>query len=468
MIDSSVTPLDETGSEIQDEDVTSFQNETKQEAQDYLQDLEQDSDEVENLSEALEIVSAAVESMRLSGLVTLEEVASFESLKTGVMLSDYDIAEHGGPLNPSAYTVTLEQGINTEFDLAMVLMGKFFKLTFKATERLTGIVSTFLANKSVNSMKVILSRSISDSNKLPSLKWSNLTSDQQRKLIALTQSYTGISGVGEKEVLSTIAAVKNASTGLEVMSKIYMPKHSNIILPLFYIPTSDYQGVVNFFHKHAQTIVPKIETQLNVTIAEIGQIMDKRDWVALSRFDVSMYNQKDKEEIYKLASHVKVDVDRNKKFKKQLSRVYAGTSLLFEFEKKKLANSPKFHQSLPASVEALDKIKDDVISISDTLHGMSKKSESKAQMFAKDFRKFRASKTFKESLGQGHGVNKYSNAAYARIMNEIRDVAHLTSFMSSLGIDVLKAYTGVYTRVNKLNAETTKYIEQVIKITGAK
>ena len=78
MIDSSVTPLDETGSEIQDEDVTSFQNETKQEAQDYLQDLEQDSDEVENLSEALEIVSAAVESMRLSGLVTLEEVASFE------------------------------------------------------------------------------------------------------------------------------------------------------------------------------------------------------------------------------------------------------------------------------------------------------------------------------------------------------------------------------------------------------
>ena len=34
--------------------------------------------------------------------------------------------------------------------------------------------------------------------------------------------------------------------------------------------------------------------------------------------------------------------------------------------------------------------------------------------------------------------------------------------------DVLKAYTGVYTRVNKLNVETTKYIEQVIKITGAK
>jgi hypothetical protein len=40
--------------------------------------------------------------------------------------------------------------------------------------------------------------------------------------------------------------------------------------------------------------------------------------------------------------------------------------------------------------------------------------------------------------------------------------------MSSLGTDVLKAYTGVYTRVNKLNVETTKYIEQVIKITGAK
>ncbi len=197
MIESSVTPLGDTGSEIED-DVTSYQSETKQEAEDYIRDLEQDTDEVENLSEALEIVSAAVESMRLSGLVTLEEVASFESLKTGVMLSDYDIAEHGGPLNPNAYTVTLEQGINTEFDLAMVLMGKFFKLTFKATERLTGIVSTFLANKSVNSMKVILSRSISDSNKLPSLKWSNLTSDQQRKLITLTQSYTGISGVGEK------------------------------------------------------------------------------------------------------------------------------------------------------------------------------------------------------------------------------------------------------------------------------
>ena len=104
-----------------------------------------------------------------------------------------------------------------------------------------------------HSMKVILSRSISDSNKVPSLKWSNLTSDQQRKLIALTQSYTGISGVGEKEVLSTIAAVKNASTGLEVMSKIYMPKHSNIILPLFYIPTSDYQGVNGKYSKETQT-----------------------------------------------------------------------------------------------------------------------------------------------------------------------------------------------------------------------
>lgn len=467
MIESSVAPLDGAGSEIED-DVTSYQNETKQEAEDYIQDVEQDADEVESLSEALEIVSAAVESMKLSGLISVEEVASFEALKPGIMLSDYDIVERGGPLNPNSYNVTLEQGVNFEFDLVMVLMSKFFKLTFKATERLNALAVTFMSNKAAHAMKGLISSSIREAGVLPSIKWDDLSSSEQKKLAAATQRYTGFSSVGEKEVLTTIAAVKSSSSGIEIMGKLQMPKYNNIILSLFEIPTTDYNGILNFFDVHASKIVPKIETNLNVTISEMESIIAKRDWAKLSQFDVSMYSEDDKNEIYKLANHVKVKIDKNGKFRRQLSKLYGAMSLLFENDSNRGIQTVKLHQSLPSLIMGLETMKDDVITISDTLQDMTKKSESKSQQFAKELRKFRASKTIKESFKQGRTVNRYSNAAYSRIMGEIRDVAYLSTFMSTIGVDVLNAHTKIYTRVNKLNTETSRYIEDVLNIIGAK
>lgn len=466
MIESSVMPLDGTGSEIED-DITSYQTKTKQEAEDYIQDVEQDADEVESLSEALEIVSAAVESMKLSGLISVEEVASFEALKPGVMLSDYDIVELGGPLNPNSYNVTLEQGVNFEFDLVMVLMSKFFKLTFKATERLNAVAVAFMANKAAHAMKGLIGSSIREAGVLPSVRWDDLSTIDQKKLAAATQRYTGFSNVGEKEVLTTIAAVKSSSSGIEIMGKLQMPKYNNIILSLFEIPTTDYNGILNFFDVHASKIVPKIETNLNVTINEMESIIAKRNWAKLSQFDVSMYGESDKNEIYKLANHVKVKIDKNGKFRRQLSKLYGATSLLFENDSNRGIQTAKLHQSLPSLITGLESMKDDVITISDVLQDMTKKSESKSQQFAKELRKFRASKTIKESFKQGRTVNRYSNAAYSRIMGEIRDVAYLSTFMSTIGVDVLNAYTKIYTRVNKLNTETSRYIEDVLNIIGA-
>src|SRR5699024_10473088 len=127
-----------------------------------------------------------------------------------------------------------------------------------------------------------------------------------------------------------------------------------------------------------------------------------------------------------------------------------GLSELLRADKKGLQNDPKYHQNLTQSVKDLETIKNHIVSISDTMSDMSKHSESRTGALAKDLRRFRASKTVKESIKGGRSINKYSNAVYSQVMREMKEVAILSSFMAQSRRDVLNAYTGVYTRSNKI------------------
>lgn len=407
------------------------------------------------------------ESLRMS------TVASLESIVPGILTDDYDVNSAGGVFNNEAYTVALEQAINTEFDMAMLLMSKFFKLNIRAAKllgkssaQLAGVISTLVDDKSVNLDRAVLGTTLQGTNKIPTINFSSLPSGTKNQLIKLVASYTGNKGVGEAEVIKTIAAVKSSKNGIEIMSKVFMSRYSNLLLPIFYIPNKDYKGITTFFAKMDDEVLPMVDTNLNTAIMQLNTVMNSRDWVALSKFDTRIFTVKEREYIYRLADNVKVNLKPTYSFRRVASKTYAGLSELLKADKKGLENDPKYHQSLVQSVKDLEAMKNHIISISDTMSDMSKHSESRTGTLAKDLRRFRASKTVKESLKGGRSINKYSNAVYSRLMREMKEVAILSSFMAQAGNDVLKAYTGVYTRSNKINANTVKFVDKLNKILG--
>lgn len=405
--------------------------------------------------------------------LSISTVASLESIVPGILTDDYDVNEAGGAFNKLAYSVALEQTINTEFDMAMMLMGKFFKLNLRAAKllgkssaRLAGMVSTVIDDHAVNLDRAVLGTTIQGANKIPAINFSSLPSGTRNQLIKLVGSYTGNKGVGESEVIKTVAAVKSSKNGIEIMSKVYMPRYSNLLLPIFYIPSRDYKGITNFFKKMDDEVLPKVDTNLNTAIMELNNIMSSRDWVSLSKFDTRIFTAKDRQHVYDLAENVRVTLKPTYSFKRVASKTYAGLSELIRADKKGLENDPKYHQSLVQSVKDLDTMKNNIVSISDTMSDMSKHSESRTGSLAKDLRRFRASKTVKESFKGGRSINKYSNAVYSRLMREMKEVAILSSFMAQAGNDILNAYTNVYTRSNKINANTIKFVEKLNKILG--
>lgn len=439
-------------------------------------ELAEYNDELESflgMVESFEKMSPLIEEMVLARSLNLQTVASLESIVPGMLTDDYDVLENGGPLSPDAYTVALEQTINTEFDMAMVLMGKFFKLSFRAAKllgkssaRLAGVIATVVDDKTLNFNAPILGTTIQGANKLPTINFSKLPSGTKNRVVKLVAKYTGNENTGEAEVIKVLAAIKSSKNGIEIMSKVYMPRYSNILMPLFYIPGRDYKNISRFFKVMDDDILPKVDTNLNTAILQLNSIMSSRDWVALSKFDTRILTSEDKKPLYLLAESVRVEVKEKHSFKRVASKTYAGLSELLRADKKGLQNDPKYHQNLTQSVKDLETIKNHIVSISDTMSDMSKHSESRTGALAKDLRRFRASKTVKESIKGGRSINKYSNAVYSQVMREMKEVAILSSFMAQSGRDVLRAYTGVYTRSNKINNDTIKFVEQLNKILG--
>lgn len=432
-----------------------------------IEDDEDDAKMVNYLSDSLESISSTINDIIATGHITPSHVAAFESLSPGCMLDHNNILAAGGVYSEEAYEVSLEAGFTTEFDLAMYLAGKTFRLISKSALRLASIAKTFVDDKAINSFKQILSTSIHHQETMKDIKWSELSEQQKEKLVNLVRDYSGIHTVGEKETLELLNVVKHSKTSLEVMSKFYLPKHSNILIPLFYIPGSDYKAIVDFFVFNDQTLIPKVDTNLNLAIGELNMIMEKRDWVAMSRFDKAIYGSEEKTSVWKLAKAVRVVANPEIKFAKNLGKIYGATTLLLDHDKKGKMTAPKFSQDLSHYLLDLDKIKNSVISMSDTMMDMSRKGETKAAKLEKDLIKFRASKTLKETFQSGKVANKYSNANYARLKHELKDLSLYCSFIVKEGEAFLKAYMSVNNRVNKLNNETTKFVIHVNKIVGA-
>lgn len=451
-----------------------------------IDDVEDDDEEwLENFDESLESLDSMLTSYLKFGTVIdtvtsnesfdASDVASLESIVPGILLDDYDVTQRGGVLNTLAYAVAMEQTLETEMDMAFFLMGKFFKLNLRAGKmlakqsvKMASIVSVLVDSKIINGKGNALLASFEGREKITSFNYKDLTGVQQSKLTKVIKSYTGIETVGESEVMKVVAAVDSSTSGVEVMSKVYMPKHSNLLIPLFYIPASDYKGVVSFFSTMDTDVLPKVDTGINEGLLTLNGIIEKRDWVALSKFDIEIFGTNAKKPFYTLAHSVRASVSPDKPFKTNAAKTYASFSELLSDDKKGLKNDPKYHQNLMSSVKDLDVIKDHIISISDMMSDMNKHSESRTGALTKEMRRFRASKTIKESINNGRTINRYSNAAYSRVMEELRDVAVMSGFMANISKDVVNAYTTVYSRSNKLNSDTSKFISIVNKIVGSK
>lgn len=431
-------------------------------------DITEDDDfvQIDGISVSLLSLGNVINDIIGKGYIDANDVASFESLSPGCLLDNYTINEFGGVFSKEAFNVSLEGTINTEFDLAMHLTGKVLRFISKSALRLASAVKICLDDKTVNSFKKLFSTSIHNQQTLKDIKWSDLTAEQKEKLVKLVRSYSGVNTVGEKEALELLNVIKHAKTSLDVMNKFYLPKHSNILIPLFYIPNSNYKTIVNFFEYNDKTMMPKIDTNLNLAVSELSSIMEKRDWVAFSRFDINIFNRENKEPIWKLATAVHALVKPDAKFSKNLARVNKGITPLLDHDKSGKTNTPKFNQDLTQHLLDLEKIKDNVISISETMMDMHKSSDTKAGKLTHDLRAFRASKTIKESLTSGRVANKYSNANYSRVMKELKELSIYCGFMASLSEHFVKTYMSVNHRVNKLNNDTTDFIIRVNKILG--
>lgn len=431
-----------------------------------LESLLKDVDEFEQMGPVIQDAITA-------GRLEPQTVASLESIVPGILTDDYDVMQAGGVFTQEAYQIALEQTINTEFDFAMFLMGKFIKLNIrgakllaKSSARLAGVISTLVDDKVINGGAAVLGTTLRGNEKIPQVNFSKLSPHTKEKLIKLVHKYTGNTGVGEAEVIKTIEAVRSSKNGIEIMSKIYMPRYSNLLIPLFYIPGNHYRDIVKFFKVMDEVVLPKVDTNLNTAIMQLNKIMGDRDWVSLSKFETRIFTDEDKEHVYKLAKTLQITLKPTYSFKRVCAKTYANFGELVKADKKGITNDPKYHQKLTQSVKDLESIKDHVISVSDTMSDMSKHSDSRTSGMTKDLRRFRASKTVKESIKGGRNINKYSNAVYSRVMREMKEVAILSSFMSQVGRDVLTAYAGVYTRSNTINTETIKFVESLNKILG--
>lgn len=437
-----------------------------------LAEYEESLESLFQMADKYQNMSTIIQTMIGNESINTETVASLESIVPGMLLDNYDIQEVG-VFSQEAFTIALEQTMSTELDMAFFLMGKFFKLHLRAAKllgkqsaRLAGVIATFGDSKMVNGKSLMLGTSLTGTADIVAFNYRNLPSGTQARIIKLVKQYTGSDNIGEAEVAKVLAAIKSSKNGIEIMSKVYMPRYSNLLIPLFYIPSSNYKGVVKFFQVMDDDILPKVDSNLNTAIMQLNQVMQSRDWVALSKFSTSIFSEEDKQPMYNLAKNVNVDLKGSSSFRKNCAKTYVGLNELMGSDKKGLKNDPKYHQQLPSSVKDLDTIKTHIISISDTMSDMSKHSESRTGELTRDLRRFRASKTVKESVKGGRSINKYSNAVYSRVMKEMSDVAVLSTFMAKTGNEVIKAYTNVFTRSNALNNDTVKFVDALNKILG--
>ena len=151
-----------------------------------------------------------------------------------------------------------------------------------------------------------------------------------------------------------------------------MPKHTNLILPLFFIADRKYKAVKGFIDVMDNSVMPSIETNLSLATSELQEIIAKRDWAQFANYDKPIFQDKEKAPLYKLGKNFDVDVNKGK-FKRVAATTYNRVSPAFNFEKKGSDTNYKYHQSLVQSVKDLEDMKESVISISDTLSQMSRK-----------------------------------------------------------------------------------------------
>lgn len=290
----------------------------------------------------------------------------------------------------------------------------------------------------------------------------------QKKIIALTSGFTGLPIKSEADVNTVLNAIKKSKNSSELMSNLYLPKYSELVLTMYQVNPSAHKALLEYTRKLDSTIAPGIDTNFNQLLSKLIDITASRDWTGLAQLDQPLYEDKFKEPMLALAKSVGVTYSKREKHKRFIGKTYKGIKPLLKPTKLDSKATPTFSQPLSKSFAELSEIADYTTSAVTTLAELSKKREASAAKVMQELRELRSSKTLSESLKNSRSVNKFSNENYGKYLKEMRELAHFVSFLTKLNEDVLTAYIKTFSQLNKLNADIEKYLAAITKLKGEK
>lgn len=404
-----------------------------------------------------------------------DTVASLESISPDFCLSN-DLFQGTNVYSPEAYSIAMEY------------------LTAEDLKTITGVVrkgagviaqgTSFVFNTSVKgyafvkehtpsvgftdaanllSLAVIATDEVSD---ILTVSLKSLDPRVQKKIIALTASFTGLPIKTEADVNTVLAAIKKSKNSSELISNLYMPKYSELVLTMYQVNSTAHKALVGYTRKLDEEIAPGIDTNFNLLLNKLMNITASRDWTALAQLDQPLYEPKYKLAMVELAKSVNVPHPIKEKHKRFVGKTYKALKPLFEPAKIGKDVTPTFSQPLSKSFAELSEMATYSSAAITTLAELSKKQESNATKISKELRELRGSKTLSESIKNTRSVNKFSNENYGKYLKEMREVAHFVSFLVKLNEVILKAYIRTFSQLNKLNADTEKYLAQMKKLKG--
>lgn len=410
--------------------------------------------------------------LKNKGAMNYEAVASLEQISPDFCLYN-DIFKGVSIYSPEAYNIAMEY--LTIEDIKIIagvvkkaggIVGDTSKFMFKTTTQAYSLVKEHRPVSGFVKAAVSMTEVAIDAAAITGIALKTLDPRVQKKLIAVTEGFTGLPIKTEADVNTVLAAINKSKNASELMGNLYMPKYSGLVLNLYRVNSGIQKALVKYTQQLNEVIAPGIDTNFNMLMSSLMDITASRDWAGLAQLDQPLYETKYKLALIDVAKPLNVPYNKKVKHKKFIGQTYKAIKPLLEPAKIPSSETPTFSQSLDTSIKELAQMVESVTGAVTTLAELANKNDSRANKIATELREFRMSKTFRESVGNSSSVNKFSNENYGNYLKELREVAHFVSFLTKLNEALVTAYVKTFAILAKLNDDTEKYIAYVSKIKG--
>lgn len=410
--------------------------------------------------------------LRNKSAMNYDTVASLEAINPDFCLYN-DLFQGVSIYSPEAYSIAMEyltiediKVISGVVKKAGGIVGDTSKFIFHNTTRAYALIKEHRPVSGFIKSAISITETAIDAAAIATIALKTLDPREQKKLIAVTAGFTGLPIKTEADVNTVLVAVGKSKNASELMSNLYMPKYSGLVLNLYQVNSGIQKALVKYTQQLDEIIAPGIDTNFNMLMNSLMDITASRDWAALAQLDQPLYEVKYKLAIMDVAKPLNVPYNKKVKHKKFIGQTYKAIKPLLEPAKMAKDDNPTFTQPLDKSFKELAQMVTSVTGAVTTLAELSNKNGSRAVKIGTELREFRMSKTFKESVTNSGSINKFSNENYGNYLKELRELAHFVSFLTKLNEDLVTAYVKTFSILAKLNDDTEKYIAYVTKLKG--